>query len=83
MLHSTYCEILCTLNHQLNAKSCTGQVVPLYHHVDDLAHAFVASGELWSPSHVPQPPLTAQVLLPSTVHWLLTSSRHPWYILVA
>jgi hypothetical protein len=67
----------------LQAKSCTSLVVPLYHHVDDLARAFIAFGELWSPSHVTQPPLTAQALLPSPVHWLLTSSRHPWYILVA
>jgi hypothetical protein len=65
------------------AKSCTGQVVPLYHHINDLARAFVASGELWSPSHVPQPPLTTQALVPCPVHWLLTSSRHPWYVLVA
>jgi hypothetical protein len=50
------------------AKFYTGQVVPLYHHVDDLAHAFITSGELWSPSHVPHPPLTAQALLPSPLN---------------
>jgi hypothetical protein len=76
-------QFLLVVLRDFEAKSCTGQVVPLYYHVDDLARAFIAFGGLWSPSHVPQPPLIAQALLPSPVHWLLTSSRHPWYILVA